>query len=317
MALAYKKKCKRYLNHVLKEEFKMGVNQNELNYEKFDQELERLQDLSYESEESPNELAWKLYQMAIRFGTWNPQEIDLSEDKKHFEQLDEQKRAYLIHFCTGFWNAEENVALKFCPWIMIAPSTEQQAYLSTQLVDEFKHTEFFLRYFNEVLQMDRETKVLNLVHDTLDDRAKQLLAALDKSPEEREMAMVEGLVHYQGVIEGVQAMVGYEVFEAVYGQYGLFPGLKEGFKQIKRDEGRHVGYGLRMLKRFSRNPKYAQRIRELFEEFLPKILVRYDQQIVVNGKSYEIPAEVKGKERLTRMYQRRLKDIFGVQVKTV
>ncbi|BAD74269.1 ribonucleotide reductase small subunit (plasmid) [Geobacillus kaustophilus HTA426] len=292
----------------------MSVNQNEVN---IDQELEALQDLSHESEESPKALAWKLYQMAIRFGTWNPQEIDLSEDKKHFKQLDEQRRAYLIHFCTGFWNAEENVALKFCPWIMIAPSIEQQAFLSTQLVDEFKHTEFFIRYFAEVLQTDREVKVLNLVHDTLDERARQLLSVLDKGPEEREIAMLEGLVHYQGVIEGIQAMVGYEVFEAVYGQYGLFPGLKEGFKQIKRDEGRHVGYGLRMMKYLSKNPSYAKRIKELFEEFLPKILVRYDQEIVVNGKRYDIPAEVNGKERLTRMYQRRLKDIFGLEANLV
>jgi ribonucleoside-diphosphate reductase beta chain len=295
----------------------MSIHQNELNYEQFDQELENIQDLQYKMEESPDELAFRLYQMAIKFGTWNPQDIDLSEDRKHLEQMDEQKRAYLIHFCTGFWDAEENVALQFCPWIMIAPSTEQQAYLSTQLVDEFKHTEFFQRYFKEVLQVDRSTKVMNLVHDSLDSRAKQLIAALDKSPEEREMAMVEGLVHYQGVIEGVQAMVGYEIFEAVWGKHGLLPGLKEGFKQIKRDEGRHVGFGLRMLKRFSRNPKYAQRIRELYEEFLPQILVRYDQPIVVDGKEIQTPEEVKGKERLNKLYQRRLKDILGEQLMSV
>ncbi|MDQ0341178.1 ribonucleoside-diphosphate reductase beta chain [Caldalkalibacillus uzonensis] len=288
----------------------MSQHVDENLYEQLDKELEKLQDLKQKDDRDADELAYSLYRMAIRFGTWDPAAIDLSEDKKHFAELDDQKRAYLIHFCTGFWNAEENVALKFCPWIMIAPSTHQQAYLSTQLVEEFKHTEFFERYFREVLNVGRETKVLNLVHETLDDRSRQLLEALDKGPEEREMAMVEGLVHYQGMIEGVQAMVGYEVFEAVYGQYGLLPGLKEAFKQIKRDEGRHVGFGLRMLKRFAqKDPKYAKRIRELFEEFYSAVIVRYDQPIVVEGKEIETPEEVRGRERIDRMFARRMKDI--------
>jgi ribonucleoside-diphosphate reductase beta chain len=294
----------------------MGKINNESNiaerdYQQLDEDLEKIQNLQVEIDATAEELGHKLYRMAVRFGTWDPYEIDLSEDKVHFEQLDENRRAYLIHFCTGFWNAEENVALKFCPWVMIAPTVSQQAYLSTQLVDEFKHTEFFERYFSEVLQCGRETKVLNIVHESLDQRARQLISALDKDEEERNLAMIEGIVHYQGMIEGVQAMVGYEVFEAVFGQYGLFPGLQEGFKQIKRDEGRHVGYGLRMMKNFARNPKYAKRIRELHEEFLPQLLVRYEQPIIINGKEIEPPEELNGKERIMKMYEKRLKDILG------
>lgn len=288
---------------------------NEYSYEQLDKDLERLQNLSEEDHRNDDELAYSLYRTAISHGTWDPVKIDLSEDKKHFAELDEQKKAYLIHFCTGFWDAEENVALKFCPWIMAAPTTHQQAYLSTQLVEEFKHTEFFEIYFREVLEVGRETKVKNIVHESLDTRAKQLLDSIEKSPEEREMARVEGFVHYQGIIEGVQAMVGYEVFDAVWGQYGLLPGLKEAFTQIKRDEGRHVGFGLRMLKRFAeKKPQYAKRIRELYEEYLPAILVRYDQSVIVNGQEIETPEEVRGKERLMSMYNRRIKDILGIQL---
>lgn len=283
----------------------------EQDYQQLDHDLQQIQDLQVEIDANAEELGHKLYRMAVRFGIWDPQEIDLSEDKVHFHQLDENKRAYLIHFCTGFINAEENVALKFCPWVMIAPTVSQQAYLSTQLVDEFKHTEFFERFFSEVLECGRETRVLNVVHESLEQRAKQLIEALDKGEDERNMAMIEGIVHYQGMIEGVQAMVGYEVFETVFGQYGLFPGLLEGFKQIKRDEGRHVGYGLRMMKNFAKNPKYAKRIRELHEEFLPQLLIRYDQPIIVNGKEIPAPEELNGKERIQKMYEKRLKDILG------
>ncbi|GIM45409.1 hypothetical protein DNHGIG_09580 [Collibacillus ludicampi] len=265
-------------------------------------------------DKSTDEVAWDLYRKAIRFGTWDPAAIDLTQDKVDFESLDEDLKGYLIHFCTGFLDAEENVALKFCPWIMLGSSTEQQAFLSTQLLDEFKHTEFFLRYFKEVLGRERIPGVKNIVQQKLDERVKKMLAALEQSEEEREAVLVEGLTHYQGIIEGVQAMSGYDVFEAVFGSKGLFPGLKEGFSRIKEDEGRHVGFGLRMLKLFARNPEHAKRIRALYDEYLPHILVRYDQPVIVDGREYPTPPEVKGRERLIKMFERRLKDIFGTPV---
>jgi ribonucleoside-diphosphate reductase beta chain len=266
-------------------------------------------------DKSTAEVAWNLYRKAIRFGTWDPAAIDLSQDKKDFESLDQDLQDYLIHFCTGFLDAEENVALKFCPWIMLGSSTQEQAFLSTQLLEEFKHTEFFMRYFSEVLGRERIPGVKNLVQQKLDDRARQMLNALEAGNEEREAALVEGLTHYQGIIEGVQAMSGYDVFEAVYGSNGLFPGLAEGFARIKEDEGRHVGFGLRMLKLLARNPKHAERIRTIYDEYLPFILIRYDQEIIVDGRVVPTPPEVRGRERLTKLFDRRLKDIFGSLVK--
>ncbi|WP_424765568.1 R2-like ligand-binding oxidase [Paenibacillus sp. sgz302251] len=271
-------------------------------------------DLVNNLDKSTDEVAWDLYRKAIRFGTWDPAAIDLSKDQSDFAALDDELKGYLIHFCTGFLDAEENVALKFCPWIMLGSSTEQQAFLSTQLVEEFKHTEFFMRYFKEVFGKDRISGVKNIVQQKLDERMKKMLLALDQDPEEREAALVEGLTHYQGIIEGVQAMTGYEVFEAVYGSKGLFPGLAEGFTRIKEDEGRHVGFGLRMLKLYARNPAHAKRIRALYDDYLPHILIRYDQPVIVEGREYATPPEVRGRERLTKMFQRRLKDIFGITV---
>ncbi|WP_233269564.1 R2-like ligand-binding oxidase [Alteribacillus sp. YIM 98480] len=291
------------------------ISVERLNYDKVDQELEDLQDLKQEDLREADELAYSLYRMAIRFGTWDPYEIDLTQDKEDFAKMDEQKRDYLIHFCNGFFDAEESVAVQFCPWIMVAPTTWQQAYLSTQLVEEFKHTEFFKRYFEEVFEMNREEKaVKNYVHESLTEKGKQLIQSIDEGPKAREAAMVEGMTQYQGIIEGVQAMVGYDVFESVWGQYGYLPGLQKGFKNIKRDEGRHVGFGLRSLKRFAKNPEHAERIKKVYEEFLPGILKRYDQQVIVNGKEVETPEEVQGKERIEKMIKLRIKDILGEDI---
>jgi ribonucleoside-diphosphate reductase beta chain len=263
--------------------------------------------------DSLDETAHKMWRKAVRFGTWDPAAIDLSTDREQFAALDRPLQVYLTRFCTAFYNAEENVAKLFGPWVMAAPSIPQQAYLSTQLVEEFKHADFFARYFAEVIgPLDTRQAFANPVHDSLDERARRLLAALDEPEETRSMVFVESVVHYQGVIEGVQANTGYQIFLDVFARKGLLPGLSEGFRNIQMDEGRHVGFGMRILRQYAqRDARYARRIDELYEEFLPLIRVRYGQPYAVDGEMVQPPAEERGVERLMALYERRRRDIFA------
>ncbi len=117
-------------------------------------------------------LAFAMYQKAVRLGTWQPAAVDLSRDAPDVEALDEHHRAYLERFAAAFSNAEENVAKLFGPWVMAAPTTWTQALFSTQLLEEFKHVEFFHRYFGEVFgHRNVKTTLANPVHDTLRDRS--------------------------------------------------------------------------------------------------------------------------------------------------
>lgn len=265
------------------------------------------------AEDELEDAAYRLWRKAVKTGTWDPAEIDLSEDREQYEKLDEPVRIYLERFSSAFYNAEENVALLFCPWIMAAPGLWQQAFLSTQLVEEFKHTDFFHRYFKEVFGEEKRQEALtNPVHDTLVERGKQLLASLDSAEEERTMRFVEGVVHYQGVIEGVQANTGYQIFLNVFARNGLLPGLSEGFKQVQRDEGRHVSFGLQVLRHYAhQDERCARRIREMYDEYLPLIRERYGQKMVVDGREYDPPEDERGVERLMELYERRMEDIFG------
>ena len=265
-------------------------------------------------EEALDEAAYKLWRKAIKTGTWDPVEIDLSEDREQYEQLDEPTRIYLERFCSAFYTAEENVALLFCPWIMAASGLWQQAFLSTQLVEEFKHTDFFERYFKEVFGEEKRQEALaNPVHDTLQERGERLVSSLNGANEgERTMRFVEGVTHYQGIIEGVQANTGYQIFLNVFARKGLMPGLSEGFKQIQRDEGRHVSFGLQVLRNYAhQDERYANRIREMYEEYLPFIRQRYGQKMKVDGREYGPPHDERGLERLMGLYERRMQDIFG------
>jgi ribonucleoside-diphosphate reductase beta chain len=277
-------------------------------------EVEEIDDVEVsDAETALDDVGYTLWRKAVKTGTWDPASIDLTEDKKQYEQLDEPLRAYLDAFCGAFYNAEENVAVEFCPWVMAAGTLWQQAFLSTQLVEEYKHTDFFERYFNEILGPEkRQGALANPVHDTLQERAKGLLASLDGAEEQRTMRFVEGVTHYQGVIEGVQANTGYQIFLNVFARNGLMPGLSEGFKQIQRDEGRHVSFGLQVLRHYAHeDERYASRIREIYEEFLPSIRQRYGQKMTIDGKEYDPPEEERGLERLMALYERRMQDIFG------
>jgi ribonucleoside-diphosphate reductase beta chain len=196
---------------------------------------------------------------------------------------------------------------------MAAPTVWMQAFFSTQLLEEFKHVEFFHRYFGEIFgHRNVKTALANPVHDTLKARSQRILQALDRDEETRTLALIEGTTHYMCVIEGVQAMTGYGIFHDVFTRKGLVPGLSEGYKLIRQDEGRHVGFGLRMLRHYARrDPRYASRVREIMEEYLPLIRVRYGQKVAVNGRVYDPPEEERGVERLLTLYHRRLEDIFG------
>lgn len=277
-----------------------------------DMPVEVVDEVVISAPEDPlDEVAYRLYRKAVKYGTWDPAAIDLSADLEQVEQLDAPMRAYLERFCAAFHNAEENVARVFCPWIMAAPSLWQQAFLSTQLIEEFKHTDFFERYFGEVFRHRQyQTALRNPVHDTLAERGNKLVASLDDR-EDATMRYVEGVTHYQGIIEGVQANTGYHIFLSVFARKGLLPGLSEGFRNIQRDEGRHVSFGLQILRHYAhKDERYARRIREMYEEYLPLIRVRYGQKIVVDGVEYDPPPEERGVERLMALYQRRLHDIF-------
>jgi ribonucleoside-diphosphate reductase beta chain len=266
-----------------------------------------------EGDETLENHAYRLWHKAIKFGTWDPSAIDFSQDREQVAQLDPARRAYLERFCAAFHNAEENVARLFCPWIMAHPNLWVQAFLSTQLVEEYKHTEVFERYFEEVLgHRNFQLALRNAVHDSLASRGRTLLAALDAPEPERELRFVEAVTHYQGIIEGVQANTGYQIFVNVFARKGLLPGLSEAFRNIQQDEGRHVGFGLGVLRRFAaKDERYASAIRRMYEEYLPLIRSRYGQSLTVDGAEYPPPPEEQGVERLMKLYERRLQDIFG------
>ncbi|MGH2818742.1 MAG: ribonucleotide-diphosphate reductase subunit beta, partial [Actinomycetota bacterium] len=81
---------------------------------------------------------------------WEATAIDLSEDRRQWtEELSEHLKRSLLWGLASFYVGEQQVTETLVPFVDAAPSEEQQVFLSTQLVDEARHTVFFDRFYAE------------------------------------------------------------------------------------------------------------------------------------------------------------------------
>jgi len=82
---------------------------------------------------------------------WAAQDIDLSRDGGHWRSMDESERNLLHWVLSSLMVAEERISTQFCGLVLAQDDEEEGSYLSTQLVDENRHMQFYARFQNEVV----------------------------------------------------------------------------------------------------------------------------------------------------------------------
>jgi ribonucleoside-diphosphate reductase beta chain len=82
---------------------------------------------------------------------WAAQDIDLSGDGEHWRSMDESERNLLYWVLSSLMVAEERISTQFCGLVLAQDDEEEGSYLSTQLVDENRHMQFYARFQNEVV----------------------------------------------------------------------------------------------------------------------------------------------------------------------
>jgi ribonucleoside-diphosphate reductase beta chain len=197
-------------------------------------------------------LPMRLYQKAKRFGTWDPCAIDFTRDREDWLALDDERRRALLQLTSLFQAGEEGVTVDLLPLIMVIAREgrlEEELFLTTFLFEEGKHMEFFRRFLDEVCEADDD---LSRWHTPSYRRIfyEELPAAMnaladDASPE----AQVRASVTYNLIVEGVLAETGYHSYALALERNGLMPGMLEGVGNVKRDEARHIAYGVHLLSR--------------------------------------------------------------------
>ena len=103
----------------------------------------------------------------------------------------------------------------------------------------------------------------------------------DRSPS----AQVRAAVTYTMIVEGVLAETGYHSYEQALARRGLLPGLREGLALVKRDESRHIAYGVHLISRLvAADPALWSVVEERMAELLPAALGVVEESFA----SYEV-----------------------------
>lgn len=209
---------------------------------------------------------------------WASQEIDLGSDPEHWAALDGDEREECLWGLSSFFVGEERVATQFSGLVMAYEDEQEEAFLTTQQVDEARHMQFFDRWYREVpgyddtsisgrlelARRDVSDAFLELFDGVLVDSGKRLI----DDPADIE-AKVDYIVTYHLLIEGVLALTGQHFMTKFFETRGILPGFVEGFSKISRDEHRHVAYGTWFLQQKARDERLAKRIQDRIAELLP------------------------------------------------
>jgi ribonucleoside-diphosphate reductase beta chain len=194
----------------------------------------------------------RLFEKAKRLGIWNPSDLDLSQDRRDWQNFSDQERTVLLHLTSMFQAGEEAVTLDLLPLIQVIAQEgrlEEEMFLTTFLFEEAKHVDFFRRFLDEVAFEQSD-----LTHFSGNNYRSIVYAALpaalqrlrtDPSP----LAQVEAAVTYNMIVEGVLAETGYNAYFTILERNQWMPGVRKGISLLKLDESRHIAYGVYLLSR--------------------------------------------------------------------
>jgi len=214
---------------------------------------------------------------------WAVSDLDFTADREHWLQASEFEREVTLWGRRLFFNAEQRVPAPLAPFVWAAPKPEIELFLSTQMVDEARHTVFFDRWWREVVGTDApdmET-LLRLVrpevnegYDTLFyDRLPSTAQRLASNPKDID-AFIEGVTIYHIVVEATLALTGQRFeLESMRELELTHHGFYQGFTAVARDESRHVNFGVKVLQEAVREDpeRFAPLIQRTLVECLPLI----------------------------------------------
>ncbi len=218
----------------------------------------------------------QLYELWER-QNWQSHTIDLSRDQRDWELMDRDLRDHLSWNLSSFFIGEERVTTQFSGLVMAYESQSEEAFLTTQQVDEARHAQHFNRFYEQVLGID----------GTFEDRLRQARRHLNpafvemfdgvlvewgrrliEDPRDIE-AKVDFVTLYHMIIEGTLALTGQYFLTDYMERHEILPGWVEGFKLISQDEHRHVAYGTWFLREKAVDPALRRRIAERLAELIP------------------------------------------------
>ena len=218
---------------------------------------------------------WTRYHKAKKLA-WDPQSVDLTQDRRDWDALDDERRDATVRACALFLGGEEAVASDLAPMLIALRKQSGQdaacAFLASQIWEETKHAEFFRRWIDDVADDVDLTAHTGPAHHRLFEEV--LPATLDTLlTDESDEALVRAVTTYHLFIEGTLAETGYHGFYSIFESRGIMPGLVEGIRLVQRDEARHIAFGIDVLRDlFGRDPGLRDVMDETAETLFPLVV---------------------------------------------
>ena len=195
----------------------------------------------------------RLYHKAKKLGIWDPQSIDFTQDILDWQHLKDTEKEILaaINRALSSWRRVCHARFTatchgHCPRGSIRrrdvshdiPVGGGEAYRILPALSErgCASTE------RPALLSHRKLPII-ILRDASTDNVHALLT--DQSP----TAQVKASITYNLIIEGVLAETGYHAYYNMLDRNNIMPGLKYGIGLLKRDESRHLAYGVFLISR--------------------------------------------------------------------
>ncbi len=192
---------------------------------------------------------------------WVVHELDFTQDKQDWQGIPDELRNEIIFGLQAFFLGEVCVTETLSPMVHAAPTTEDQQFLATQLVDEARHAIFFEEFFKQVLDIPsldslKDDPMFKMYTDptipgygtTFFKDLPEVTAAVRQDPGDYKK-WVTSIVLYHMLIEGMLALYGQRQLLQATRAFDVLPAFRAGFTAVTRDESRHVNYGVYALRR--------------------------------------------------------------------
>ncbi|MEH3053191.1 MAG: ribonucleotide-diphosphate reductase subunit beta [Patulibacter minatonensis] len=188
-------------------------------------------------------------------GHWLATEIDFTQDRIDWrDRMTEEERNAALWFLALFFHGEDEVADDLSPYVTAAPTEEQTYFLTTQQVDEARHSVLFTRFMHEVVGLgdgsiggglDATKSYLTWGHKKTFANLAQVAEELNHDRSKKKFA--EAVTNYMIIVEGTMAQPGQHLLEAWLERSGYLPGFYEGLRHVANDEQRHIAYGMKTV----------------------------------------------------------------------
>jgi ribonucleoside-diphosphate reductase beta chain len=267
--------------------------------------------------------AMRLWRKAKKLGVWDPADIDFSRDRADWLSLRDDERDMLLRLTSIFQSGEEAVTLDLLPLIQVIAAEgrlEEEMYLTSFLWEEAKHVDGFRRFLDEVcdaridLSGYETPSYQRIFHDELPRALTRLRE--DHSPE----AQASASVTYNLVVEGILAETGYHGYHRVLVQRGIMPGMQQLVSYLKRDESRHIAYGVFLLSRLV--AEHGSSVWDVIENrihtLLEPALMIIVEAFACYGERVPFGLDVQEfSEFATTQFQRRLERVMRARTQTL